>query len=228
MELLGYRQNRPLLIALSSFFTEVELRRAFPGLAALAVRIIICGKGGTGPIEKKYCDIAMSVSNSEIKTAQELYTALKTIVPSDQEFQSAFTTLTASNNNIARYYLREINTKLTSPGNKYGAELIVNPSEEQVTLEHIMPQTLSKDWKVKEEVKKDYCKRIGNLTLLDRKLNSSAGNVPFEQKKALFSKSDILITREVAQAVTWGPEEIEQRQVAFAKIAIKIWDPKPA
>jgi hypothetical protein len=44
----------------------------------------------------------------------------------------------------------------------------------------------------------------------------------------LFSKSDILITREVAQAVTWGPEEIEQRQVAFAKIAIKIWDPKPA
>jgi hypothetical protein len=84
-----------------AFFTEVELRRAFPGLAALAVRIIICGKGGTGPIEKKYCDIAMAVSNSEIKTAQELYTALKTIVPSDQEFQSAFTTLTASNNNIA-------------------------------------------------------------------------------------------------------------------------------
>jgi Protein of unknown function (DUF1524)/Protein of unknown function DUF262 len=228
MELLGYRQNRPLLIALSSFFTEVELRRAFPGLAALAVRIIICGKGGTGPIEKKYCDIAMAVSNSEIKTAQELYTALKTIVPSDQEFQSAFTTLTASNNNIARYYLREINTKLTSPGNKYGAELIVNPSEEQVTLEHIMPQTLSKDWKVKEEVQKVYCKRIGNLTLLDRKLNSSAGNIPFEQKKALFSKSDILITREVTQAVKWEPEEIEQRQVAFAKIAIKIWDPKPA
>src|SRR5262249_46887920 len=114
MELLGYRQNRPLLIALSSFFTEVEQRRAFPGLATLAVRIVICGKGGTGPIEKKYCDIAMAVSNREIKTAQELYAALKPIVPSDQEFQSAFTTFTASNNNIARYYLREINTRLTS------------------------------------------------------------------------------------------------------------------
>jgi uncharacterized protein DUF262 len=75
MELLGYRQNRPLLIALSSFFTEVERRRAFPGLAALAVRIIICGKGGTGPIEKKYCDVAMAVSNSYIKTSQELYAA---------------------------------------------------------------------------------------------------------------------------------------------------------
>jgi len=228
MELLGYRQNRPLLIALSSFFTEVERRRAFPGLAALAVRIIICGKGGTGPIEKKYCDVAMAVSNSYIKTSQELYAALKPIVPSDQEFQSAFTTLSASNNNIARYYLREINAKLTSSSNKYGAELIVNPSEEQVTLEHIMPQTLSKDWKVREDVQKVYCKRVGNLTLLDRKLNSRAGNVPFEQKKALFSESDIFITREVAQAVKWGPEEIEQRQVAFAKIAIKIWDPKPA
>jgi Protein of unknown function (DUF1524) len=170
----------------------------------------------------------MEVSNSKIKTSQELYAALKPIVPSDQEFQNAFTTLTASNNNIARYYLREINTKLTSSSDKYGAELIVNPSEEQVTLEHIMPQTLSKDWKVKEEVQKVYCKLIGNLTLLDRKLNSSAGNVPFKQKKALFSKSDIFITREVAQAVNWGPEEIEQRQDTFAKIAIKIWDPKPA
>ncbi len=107
-------------------------------------------------------------------------------------------------------------------------EVIVNPNEEKVTLEHILPQTDSPDWAhISQEHRESYIRRIGNLTLLDKKLNERAGNISFQKKRAVFRESELLMTKELAQIEDWTISAIEKRQSDFAAIAIKVWSAKP-
>jgi len=99
-----------------------------------------------------------------------------------------------------------------------------------VTLEHILPENptdLQKDWpSFDENLHKTYYRRIGNLTLLDKKMNNDIGNGPFKGKKAVYEDSELIITKEIVKYNDWTPSEIEARQKEFAKKAVEIWNLK--
>ena len=125
---------------------------------------------------------------------------------------------------MARYYLRVLNAVLSDQTD----ELVVNPSEEKVNLEHIMPQSPSAGWAhIGEATQKAYVRRIGNLTLLDKKLNEKAGNIPFTVKKSTFSQSTIFITKQITEYEDWSPQSIEKRQNELAAAAVTAWNAKP-
>jgi hypothetical protein len=91
-----------------------------------------------------------------------------------------------------------------------------------------MPQALSPNWAhINETEHKTYVRRIGNLTLLDKKLNENAGNVPFAQKKATFAQSSISLTQKITEYNNWSPREIEERQKMLAATAVCAWSAKP-
>ena len=101
---------------------------------------------------------------------------------------------------------------------------IKNP--EKINLEHILPVDSSNlnNWPgFDEEIHKTYYKRIGNLTLLDKKINSEGGNDNFDVKSEEYKKSEVFITKNLNKYKEWTTESINKRQKEFAERAVKIW-----
>jgi alkylated DNA nucleotide flippase Atl1 len=101
-----------------------------------------------------------------------------------------------------------------------------------VTIEHVMPQTLSPAWEADltkdladdetvESVHARWVHTLGNLTLTG--YNPALGNRPFEIKRAKLATSGISMNQEIAEQERWGPREIQQRAGALAERAIRLW-----
>lgn len=225
LDLLKATQIRPLVVSLLKHFEDKEVKRALPMLVCWTVRFLIVGKLGSGSLENGYSERAKEVSSGTIKTATALHDASKTFLSADDEFEQAFRTARVSAHYLARFYLR-ILEHTASPSGTH--ELVVNPSEEAVTLEHIMPQSRDPHWKhITEEQHRTYVNRLGNLALLDKGLNEYAGNLAFADKMKAFAKSKITLTREISGIATWDMKAIDARQERLAGLAVQAWPLKP-
>jgi hypothetical protein len=94
-------------------------------------------------------------------------------------------------------------------------------------VEHILPKRFENSWKTD---KRDfpggadkYVYRLGNMTLISKKLNEELGNADFDRKKKVYAGDCLEITRRVLDARKWSAEEIKTRQNWLASIACKIW-----
>ncbi len=142
--------------------------------------------------------------------------------PNDDEFRDAIVSGIEQNKNFQVLFLEEIERFLA------GKE-IVNLQGPGISLEHIMPQTLSEKWKTDlgdnyEEIHSKYLWNFGNLTLTA--YNSELSNAPFSKKKNQekgYSHSAFKMNLEIAQQEKWGKEEILARANRLADLAIKIW-----
>ena len=140
--------------------------------------------------------------------------------PSNEEFRERFLSrrIYYSNKLDPRDYLL---CKLENYGRK---EPI---SVEDYTIEHIMPQTLSDEWKEElgtdhEEVYEEYLHTIGNLTLT--KYNSELSNSSFIEKQLSgFLDSSLRLNQSLVEAERWDKTAIEKRADALFQTALKIW-----
>lgn len=96
-----------------------------------------------------------------------------------------------------------------------------------LTIEHIMPRTLTNDWKViigpdAEEQHSIWCDVLGNLTLTA--YNSELSNKSFADKKQkLLSVSSLSLNKYFKDIDVWDTDAIKQRGYLLADLAIKIW-----
>ena len=228
-ELLELRltQNRPLLIALLEIWKDnpEEVKKSLKLIVSWSVRNLITGTIGSGTLEKEFSKQAKLINDGEINNAKELLSSIEKLIPTDDQFQKAFEMATISKAYIARYYLRKLEQAYRTT---LELEPIKNP--EKVNLEHILPENptdLIKDWlNFDENLYKTYYRRIGNLTLLDKEMNSDVGNGPFEGKKEIYKQSELQISNKIAEYDDWAPSEIETRQKEFAEKAVEIWNLK--
>ena len=104
-----------------------------------------------------------------------------------------------------------------------------------LTVEHIMPQTLTKDWETLlgedwEETHELYLHVIGNLTLTG--YNPELSNLPFDQKKDILAESHLEINKYFSNKQKWNKDEIDWRSYVLADLALEIWpyfgDDQPA
>lgn len=99
-----------------------------------------------------------------------------------------------------------------------------------VNVEHVLPQKPDKEWGLSVAEIKPYVNLIGNLTLVDKKINSKIGNKIIKDKLPELEKSKLPITKKVVEQIKekktkWDRESILQRQKELAEIAYtKIWD----
>lgn len=97
---------------------------------------------------------------------------------------------------------------------------------DQLSIEHIMPQTLAPKWSIDlgkdgDEVHKLYKDTIGNLTIT--KYNTEMSNKSFDDKKEYYSNSNIKLTRDIANFQTWNKDSIVSRAISLFEIANEIW-----
>ena len=95
-----------------------------------------------------------------------------------------------------------------------------------VTIEHLMPQTLTDEWRqmLGETWREDHPRwlhTIGNLTL--SAYNSELGQKSFEQKKAILKDSHFELNRWVLEQAAWDAKTIKERAAALADRACCIW-----
>ncbi|MDZ8105867.1 MAG: DUF262 domain-containing HNH endonuclease family protein [Nostoc sp. DedQUE12a] len=97
---------------------------------------------------------------------------------------------------------------------------------DSLTIEHILPQTLNKEWKTMlggnhASVQKKWLHTLGNLTLTG--YNSEMGNKPFSEKLVYFNTSNLSLNHYFRQIYVWNEEAIKKRAEHLADIAIKVW-----
>lgn len=102
-----------------------------------------------------------------------------------------------------------------------------------ISVEHVLPQTPTDKYWLKrfDEVKaKELVHKLGNLTLLSGKKNSSAQNYDFKKKKAVYEKKNDKVsfdmTKKVIEQDDWNEEIILNRQKKMVSTALKIWSIK--
>lgn len=100
---------------------------------------------------------------------------------------------------------------------------------ELVNIEHILPRSPDKEWKLKKTDIKPYVNKLGNLTLVSKKFNSKAGNKVLKKKLPELEKSEIRITQKIVEDIKdndylWNEQVINNRQCNFAEMAYDtIW-----
>jgi len=98
-----------------------------------------------------------------------------------------------------------------------------------LTLEHIMPQTLSDEWRTAleevgqnpDEVHSELKHTLGNLTL--SAYNSELSNKPFERKQQIYGDSHLSLNKDLATGDIWGRDQILRRADELAARVIEIW-----
>lgn len=120
-----------------------------------------------------------------------------------------------------RIILQAINEYMTSP--HAGAM----PDYSFLEIEHIMPQKWKNHWSdcvVDEQQIEETIHKLGNLTIVNKKLNPRLSNKAWEIKKAeISSRDNLFINKELTTMEMWNEDLIHERGEKMAKIICKIW-----
>lgn len=218
---LGMIQIRPLLLAVLTKFPPKEIKKTLKSVVSWGVRFLIHGGLGGGFLENHYCIAAQKVWAKELKSEAALRAQLFSVIPTDEEFSGSFKTARVSKTQLARYYLRAMESQNEGEPNP---ELVPNPNSDEVNLEHVLPLNPSTDWSnFDAEDAKAHYRRIGNMTLMKADENSVQGNAGFAEKKLAFAVSKFNLTRQISVYGEWDAEAIANRQSELSKLAVQTW-----
>jgi alkylated DNA nucleotide flippase Atl1 len=111
----------------------------------------------------------------------------------------------------------------------YGHLEPVNLAAVKLTIEHILPQTLTDEWKVAirasgddpDTLSSELGHTLGNLTLTA--YNGVLSNSPFERKNQIYGQSNLQLNKALIENVSWGRTEILARADELADRIIQIW-----
>jgi uncharacterized protein with ParB-like and HNH nuclease domain len=211
---LGASVLYPLVLsALDSVTNENTLRRFLRTLVVAYVRHSVIGRLENSLVEDEVFKLAKSLrANHDVDAA---IAALREFAPNDEYFVGAFRNVVIADTGIARYILREIElSKRTTEE----LELALPP---RIHVEHIYPQTPrpGERWPEHSSV----LNRLGNLTLLSRRLNTTIKNSPYHEKQPYYLQSELFIAQEAAKYESWSPARINERQNELADIATLVW-----
>jgi hypothetical protein len=214
---LGAKVLYPALLAGYSAAEDDEgkeiLRLLASALTALFVRYNVIAGRETTVMESTVYEVA-----AELRRARDFdaaIAALAELAPDAEEFTARFQRASVSRIATARYLLREIEHA------KRRTQEVAVEGTDRVHVEHIYP--LSPDepkWPNHAQI----INRLGNLTLLGKRLNVSIKNAGFARKKRDgYADSDILMTRELLPVGTWDTPAIEKRQRELSEWVFDIW-----
>lgn len=152
----------------------------------------------------------------------------KSRFPNNHDFEDKFSTYDLFNAKASiRKYILE---RLENFQNREQVAIDQLLSNETFTIEHVMPQTLTDEWKEElgkswELIHTKYKDTIGNLTLTA--YNSDYSNSTFTIKRDMkdkgFKYSKLFLNSYLANCSSWGEHEILERSHILFKKAVKIW-----
>lgn len=136
----------------------------------------------------------------------------KDVIPSAGEFERALQKANIYGNNaLCRFLLLDIE-------NGDGKEIL---QAENLTIEHIMPQTLSADWShIRPEEHEEYLHTLGNLSVTG--YNSELSNKSFAEKQDIIRENSkaVILNSDVLDKESWNIANIQVRAKRLAGIVM--------
>ena len=154
------------------------------------------------------CDRIGKLSNAEISMLELLTNQFyKMRLPNDNEVSERLKAMDFYND--IKKYSKFILGKIEENNTK----VAVNFRDSKISIEHIMPQTLSNSWKHElgdefENIHKQYLNNIGNIILTE--FNGEIGNKPFADKKEKLKTSSLNFRLDVINRDSWTATDIEE------------------
>ncbi len=196
---------------------EKTLERILQFILAYLLRRLVCGVPSNtlrGLFIYLYNRI-FKVSSNKQKYYEALNKFLFTVsskdaVPSASEFERALQAANIYGNNaLCRFLLLDIE-------NGDQKETL---QADSLTIEHIMPQTLSADWNyIDPEEHEMYLHTLGNLSVTG--YNSELSNKSFKEKQDIIRENSkaVVLNKDILEADSWGISEIKARAKRLADI----------
>ena len=200
------------------------LRNLASALTTLYVRYSVVGGRESTTLETTVFGAAAALRGD--RDFDAAVARLQALAPDATEFVGRFKRVTVSRIATARYLLREI-----EHAKRKTSEVSVEGTD-RVHVEHIYPQTPEAGSKWPNHAQ--MINRIGNHTLLGKRLNTSIRNSDFATKKEKgYESSDILITKGLLTVGHWDSAAISERQDELSNWVFDIWkfpgeEPPPA
>ena len=242
-----YRRNAmqagvttPVLMWLvSSGVSDEQLQKATRALDSYLVRRMICRLSNQNYnrlfltlIGELQAAGSGKAGDTVVKYLKE-QTAPSRMWPDDQALSKAF-----HDNDLFRMLSRGTRLKMILEGIEEG--LWTNKTEGQsvasnLTIEHIMPQKWGQNWELPKVDDQTQAKldrdhlihTIGNLTLVNDRLNPTLSNRAWEGKegkrKIMQDHSNLFLNKEIVKAKEWNEERIKARTDDLCKVAIRVW-----
>lgn len=198
----------------------------------------VCSLPGNRP-EKIYTKYALQIeeackgqpSKNHSGKIQAIFASLekdlKEEYPKYQLFEESFSDVSYKNSEKNRKLIKYILSNIDSHYRTTN-ELIIDFSN--VNVEHILPQNPDASWQLSKKQIKPYVNKLGNLTLVDKRINSRLQNKTIEKKLPELEQSTLPLTIELVKQLKktsgkWDEQAIIDRQKELAKLAYdKIWN----
>lgn len=215
LNIFNLKQPISMLMAAYKHLSNEDFERVLCDAIVVSFRYnVICGKN-PNDIEKVFNDIAIKISNNNTYDKN----LLSKIYVNDNEFTVSFINKVfpenARNNKIIKYIL-----------GKYerfkGGLRDVSIVSELDTIEHIYPQHPNEEWN--DDNLDSLIYRLGNMCLLEKKLNNNIGNKRYAEKVEVLNQSTFITTNSISSEYPeWVQQSIVDRQKQMAKCAKTIW-----
>ena len=215
LNIFNLKQPISMLMAAYKYLSNEDFERVLYDAIIVSFRYnVICGKN-PNDIEKVFNDIAIKISNDNTYDKN----SLSKIYVNDNEFTVSFINKVfpenARNNKIIKYIL-----------GKYerfkGGLRDVSIASELDTIEHIYPQHPNEEWN--DDNLDNLIYRLGNMCLLEKKLNNNIGNKRYAEKVEVLNQSTFITTNSISSEYPeWIQQSIIDRQKQMAKCANTIW-----
>lgn len=239
LEMIGDSYRVFLLRVLQLGYTEEDLMLAIKSVEVIAFRWAICGENAQ-QLETKLQNFAHELSPNNSNQLKEVCKRMVMEAPADDAFSAAFTTRISRDTSMQAYVMRSLCFGIT------GSD--VTTSKYEVSVEHIAPQNpgavSAPKWYETVAPKEgdqdgvsyeDYVYRWGNITILEKKLNSGVrDNVWMIKREGVlnpdgsvkskgYRASNIEVTKHLLDIEDWSADLIDQRSQWIADQALQYW-----
>jgi uncharacterized protein with ParB-like and HNH nuclease domain len=225
LDRLGYTQERTYLMGLLYHLDSAsEVIRGIKLIEAHIIRQRFTKNVTGSDLNELYAEICRDAFTRE-DPIRYIQSQLRSQAPSDDELEAAITGNEFPRSQRTLFLLERIE-----------ADQFRGSSHSQVPsgeIEHIIPrkaysakkynswQDYLKCGKAEFNENKD---KLGNLTILEQRLNLEASDRPFEQKKAKYRGSDYLMSNGISEYDEWSIEIVQQRTEELAEMVSDTWN----
>ena len=224
----------PVVLQLLSAEHDVRVR-AFRALESFLVRRMMC-RQTTKDYNRLTLELATRLRERGLEKADEIVVGfLRGQTAPSREWPSDAAIVDHLSNSPLYRLLTRGRLRLVLEGIE--SQLRSTKSEEtdvprNLTIEHLMPVSWNGNWpdpvgddeQVAEYERNQLVHTIGNLTLLNAKLNSSVSNNPWPNKKAEFLKYAVLnLNGELMDVDHWDDDSIRERSGKLARLVAQCW-----
>ncbi len=217
----------PLLLELYSDYSDGVLsKQDFIPIIYLTESYIcrraVCGLGANS-LNKIFASFTKKINKDQyLESIKAHFLSLETTkgkFPKDSEFKKLFITIDFYHFKKTKYFLERLEN--------FDTKEPVDTQE--CTIEHIMPQILTEEWKRDlgenfKAIHEKYLHTIGNLTLTG--YNEKYSNNSFQEKRNMekgFNQSPLRLNQSLKDLEPFGEKKIEKRANDLADWALKIW-----